>query len=295
MPIPVIRQFLEDAEDGRIDGPPDIGVVTQDLESPAHRARYGLKPGETGALVVGVNHGSPAWGVIEPGDVITAIDREPIANDLTVASSYGVRLSWSCLVSQKQQGAELGIRLVRDQQRLERSIRLHSWRALVPGLHLGDPTRFRIFGGLVFQPLTADYLYIDLEYADVELMNLFRHRDLRTQEQAEVLFISQVLPGGASRGYLGSADEVVARVQGQTPRDLAHLNQIIDSANGRWLEIETPRGMRFVLDLEESRRTTPQIIERFAISSDRSPQGETMVGEGGAAGSQSESLPASID
>jgi S1-C subfamily serine protease len=279
VPVPMIRQFLEDTEDGRVDGPQDIGIETQDLESPAHHARYELAPDETGVLVFAVNHGSPAWGVIQPGDVITAIDGESIANDLSVASEFGTRLSWSALLSEKQTGEDVSIQLVRYGQRLDRSVRLHSWRALVPGLNMGDAARYRVFGGLVFRPLTADYLYISLESADIELMNIFNYQNLRTPDRREVLFVSQVLPGEVSRGYLDRHNEVVGRVNGRTPRDLAHLNEIIDSATGTWLEIETPRGFRFVLDLKDSKRTTPAMIERFAIGDDRSPRGETMVVE----------------
>jgi hypothetical protein len=268
----------------------------QNLDSPAHHARYGLAPRETGALVVAVNHGAPAWGVIQPGDVITAIDGGPIANDLSVASDYGTRLDFVSLLAEKQAGDEVNVRVVRDGARLERSVRLHPWRPLVPGLNTSDVARYRVFGGFVFRPLTADYLFVDLEHADVGLISLFRDQNLRTPERAEALILSHVLPGEASRGYFDQFDEIIARVQGKTPRDLAHLNAIIDSATGRWLEIETATGRRLVLDLEQSRQTTPEILERFAIGADRSPQGETRIVEGGGAvGTDTADLPASIE
>lgn len=295
VPIPMIRQFLKDAEDGRIDGPQSIGVAVQNLESPAHQSRSGLAPGETGALVRAVNHGSPAWGLIHPGDVIITVDGQRIANDLSVASDYGTRLDFAALLTEKQAGDEIRVRLVRDGKRLEKSIRLHPWHALVPGLNMSDIGRYRVFGGFVFQPLTADYLYTDLENADVGLMNVFQYQNVRTPERAEALILSQVLPSEASRGYFDWFDEIVGRVQGQTPRDLAHLNEIIDSATGRWLEIEMLSGFRFVLDLDEVKRTTPEILERFAIGADRSSQKATMLAEPSRGEkAASEALPASI-
>lgn len=295
VPLPVIRQFLKDAEDGRIDGPQNIGVDVQDLESPALQARHGLTPGETGALVRAVNHGSPAWGVIQPGDVITAIDGQAIANDLSVASEYGGRLDFAALLTEKQAGDAVRVRLVREGEQLDKSIRLDPWRSLVPGMNMSDAGRYRVFGGFVFQPLTADYLYTDIENADVGLLNVFQYQNVRTPERAEALILSQVLPSEASRGYFDWIDEIVARVQGQTPRDLAHLNEIIDSATGRWLEIEMLSGFRFVLDLEQARRSTPQILERFAIGADRSLQGTTLLAEpGGDEKASGEVFPASI-
>jgi len=54
-------------------------------------------------------------------------------------------------------------------------------------------------------------------------------------------------------------------------------------------------GFRFVLDLKEARRSTPQILERFAIGADRSLQGATLVAEpGGGEKATGEPFPASI-
>ena len=243
-----------------------------------------------------MNHGAPAWGVIQPSDVITAIDGVTIANDLSVASDYGARLGGTSLLSEKQAGDEVSVGILRNGERLEKSIRLHPWRPFVPGLNTSDAARYRIFGGFVFRSLTADYLTVDPENADVGLVSLFRDQNLRTPERAEALILSHVLPAEASRGYFDQFDEIITRVQGRTPRDLADLNAIIDSATGRWLEIETVSGHRYVLDLEQSRRTTPEILERFAIGADRSPQGETMVVEvGGAVWTGTAELPAAID
>jgi S1-C subfamily serine protease len=271
VPLPVIRQFLKDTEDGRVDGPQRLGLVAQDLESPALRARYGLTAKESGAIVIKVNHGAPAWDVIEPGDVMLAIDGHPIANDLSVGSDYGTRLSWASVLMTKQAGDTLNVQLIRDGKRMEKSVRLHPWQRLVPRPNMSDVGRYRVFGGFVFQPLTADYLRIDPENYDSGMMNIFQYHNLRTPEQSEILILSHVLPDEASRGYFGWYDEIVARVQGQTPRDLTHLNEIIDSATGQWLEIEMLSGYRFVLDLEQSRRTSAELLARFSIGADRSP------------------------
>jgi S1-C subfamily serine protease len=278
VPLPVIRQFLADTKDGEVHGPQALGVGTQNLESPAHRARHGLGPRETGVVVIAVNHGAPAWGVLEPGDVITAIDGQAVANDLSVASNYGVRMAWVGLLAEKQAGEMVDVRIVRDGQRRDVSIRLNPWERLVPGTHMSDVTRYRIFGGLVFQPLTLDYLFLDDENMDYELATIALQYNLRTPERAQVLILTNVLPGEASRGYDG-ANLIIARVQGQIPRDLAHLNEIIDTATGQWLEIETYTTFRFVLDLEQARRTTPEILAKFAIGADRSPANATTLGE----------------
>ncbi len=279
VPLPVIRQFLKDTTDGHVDGPQTLGIGAQDLESPAQRAQHGLDRRETGALVIAVNHGSPAWGALELGDVILSIDGHPIANDLSVASAYDTRLSWVSLLTGKQAGDEVKLQLVRKGERMGASVRLYSWQPLIPGTHMSDVTRYRIFGGLVFQPLTVDYVMIDPKNADPAMMSMCMYHNLRTPDRSESIILSQVLPSEASRGYVDVYDEIVSRVQGRVPRDMADLNDIIDHATGRWLDVETSGGLHLVLDIDQARRATPEILERFAIGADRSPHGKEAVVE----------------
>jgi hypothetical protein len=57
---PVVQHFLRDVEQGIQDGFPELGVVTQQLESKAHRRSLGLKPNSHGGiLITQVVHGQP--------------------------------------------------------------------------------------------------------------------------------------------------------------------------------------------------------------------------------------------
>ena len=85
IPAPVVRHFLKDVEDGKHDGIPRLGIRHQNMESEAQRAAAGMRPGQTGALVLRVDHGGPCHGVLKPRDVLLSIDGHEIANDLTVA------------------------------------------------------------------------------------------------------------------------------------------------------------------------------------------------------------------
>ena len=51
IPVPIVRHFLANLEDGRYDGFPDSGLDTTPLLSPAYRRERGLPPGRSGVVV----------------------------------------------------------------------------------------------------------------------------------------------------------------------------------------------------------------------------------------------------
>lgn len=81
VPVPMIRQFLRDLADQRVDGIPNLGFTYQTLENEALRRRLGLREGETGIRVNEIARGSSADGLLRPDDVILEIAGDPVYND----------------------------------------------------------------------------------------------------------------------------------------------------------------------------------------------------------------------
>ncbi len=84
IPMPVVRHFLADIHDGQYTGFPDSGLQTTPLLSPSYRRERGLPEGKGGVVVDFVAPGGTADGVVEPGDVIVAVEGVPVANDGTI-------------------------------------------------------------------------------------------------------------------------------------------------------------------------------------------------------------------
>ena len=81
----MVKHFLEDIKDGKCDGFADLGLTTQKMENPAIRHYYGMDENETGKLVVEIVYNSSLKGVLQKGDILTAIDGHKIENDGTIA------------------------------------------------------------------------------------------------------------------------------------------------------------------------------------------------------------------
>jgi hypothetical protein len=269
VPAPVVRHFLDDVADGKVDGFPQLGVQLQPLESPALRSSLGLDARQSGGLVTRVVYGSPAYGVIERGDVVVSIGGYPVAGDLTVTMPGIGRVALEAVVGAQQIGTKLGLQILRDGQARDVEVVLAGAVSLVPGRRVGEDPEYFLFGGAVFQPLTAEYfeLYDDLPpklaaYAD--------SKGVVTAERRQVVILSAVLPDPVARGYLDWESVVVRSVDGVVPRDLAHLAEIVDHTTAKFLRIETEDGFVMILDVQAARDAAPRILKKYGIAYDRS-------------------------
>jgi S1-C subfamily serine protease len=271
VPAPVITHFLEDVADGRHDGFPELRVEWQVLESDAHRASLGMKDGETGVLATRLDHGGSASRVVETGDVLLTIDGMEVANNGTVLWPGIGRLELSERVRSKHVGDTVKLGLLRDGRRFTKQATLRYTPNLVPGRRSHTLPSYLVFGGLVFRPLTINYLAL-FKNTPFDLANHALFQNVVTPERRQVVVISHVLPAPVNRGYQEMEDYIVETINGIVPRDMEHLAKIIDEASGPWLEIVTEERSFLTLSLDEARAAHRDILAGFGIDRDRSPE-----------------------
>jgi S1-C subfamily serine protease len=269
IPVPVIRHFLNDVDDGSVDGTPRLGAEFQNLESEALRRSLGMAEKHTGALVTWVDHGSAADGVLRPRDVLMEIDGFAIANDTTVPWPRVGRVHFSEVYRSKQVGESVSVRLLRDGKQIDRDIELTQHAMLVPGRRDEDEPQYLVFGGLVFQPLTVEYLMY-FEEIPYDLATYAVMQNVVTAGRRQLILIQKVLPNAVNRGFQTWEDYIVRTVNGTTPRDMQHLASILDSARGQFLRIVTENRSFLTLDLEQARAAQSAILRDFGIPHDRS-------------------------
>lgn len=278
-PAPIIRHFLDDVEDGRFDGFPELGFWFQNLENPAHRARLGLDGVEGGVLVTAVSTSGCADGVLQPGDVLLTIDGVAIDSGGSVALGDGIRVSSTAVEHRAQVGEEVEVGFLREGVEQKRKIRMGSPNPLVPMGAYDRDLPYRIYAGLLFQPLTSRYLYAS-EIPPPQLM-LYDDNpvaggysllvpDRGIPGRREIVVLTRVLTTEFTRGYQDMEDQVVLSVGGVTVRDLRHLSELLDDARGEFVEIVTEAGDLIVLDRAAVTAANSEILARYKIASDRS-------------------------
>jgi len=272
IPPVVIRHFLKDAEDGKYDGFPTLGIDAEELENPSLRASLGLPADRTGVLVARVAFQSSAWGQLQTNDVIMSIGGQTVANDATIP--YGrERILFSYALVQLFPGDKLSLEVWRDRKAVTLSVPLKIGDSLVSTCDFDTAPSYYIFGGLLFSPLTLNYLQtwggqwyagspVELRY---HMIN-----DLATPERTQVVVLQMVLADEVNVGYHEYSDLVVTKVDGQPVKDLADLVQQIKSGTGEFVTIETEDGKFVVLARSAANQANPRILQRYQINSDRS-------------------------
>ncbi len=272
VPAPIIRRFLDGIEQQRPLEVPGLGIHTQNLENPTLRRVVGLANGESGVLVENVDFDSSAWGAVEPGDALLAIDGHGIANNGTIRYRERYRTGFEVLLGERFTGDPLPLTLLRDGRRRDVELELRHYRPLVPhGGHDREPQWF-VFGGLVFQTLSRDYLatWRDKwwERAPRELVHLY-FAGVRQADRRELVVLTQVLADEINIGYSPFQDECVVSIGGERPVDLADFARRIDAC-AELVDLRTSLGGRIVLDAAAAREAGPRILARYRVPTDRS-------------------------
>ena len=272
VPPPIIRSFLDGVEKGKRPEVPALGITTQNLENPLLRKQLGLGDGERGVVVLHVDHGGSADGVLQPRDVITTIDGLPIANNGTVQFMNRFRTRYDVVLGYRYIGDKVKLDIKRGGKAKTVELQLAPWQPLVPRSRYDQPPQYFVYGGLVFQTLTRDYLTTWDKWwnkAPKEFLNYY-YLGYRSAEQHEVVILTQILADEINVGYAHLYNEAVATLNGKQPLDMVDFVEQLSAARGV-VEITTTSGGMIMLDADEVRKATPRILARYHIPRDRTP------------------------
>ncbi|MGD8763886.1 MAG: serine protease [Desulfobacteraceae bacterium] len=286
VPVPVIEHFLTDLEDGRYDGIPEDGIFFQSMENESLRIKYGLKDDQSGVLVVSVTPGSPASGEIFPGDVLLKIDGHRVADDGTVEFRPRERTGCNYYTQKHQIGEKISMTVLRKGRVKTVSFALDSaWgkSRLVPRLQYDVRPIYFVYGGLVFCPLTLNYILSWgenwSEDAPFNLIYYYVHEQ-PTYKDEEVVIITRILPSEINRGYENLVDERIVEVNGEDIRNLRHLISVIDETSADPFVVFTSEtGEQIVLDRAAVQTQQALILKTYQIVADRSADLTVAVNE----------------
>jgi S1-C subfamily serine protease len=277
VPAPIIEHFLQDMKDGRYDGFPQLGLVPQKMENNNLRKMYGLVNGLSGVLTVNVTPGTPAEGMIYPGDIITSLDGHPVANDNTVEFRKKERTRMGYYVQKHQIGEMLNLKVIRKGREIPLRIALNSaWgkNRLVPMMRYDVRPTYFICGGLVFCPLSLNYLLTWGEDWDEDapsnLLNYFSNGKLREKDE-EVVIVIKVLAADLNSGYDDFTDERIVKVNGKKINNIRELIAIVEnSTDAPFLVFENENKKIIALDRDLSIKEQKNILRIYNIPKDRS-------------------------
>ena len=266
IPSEIIQHFLDDIKDGTYDGFPDDGLYIQTMENKNLKKHYGMK-NRSGVLITRVVNESSCDGYLKSGDILLEIDGVKIADDTTISMPGNGRVSANYLLRKHQIGDMCKTKILRDKKELLIDIPLKKEKKLIPYEH-GKRPRYYIFGGMIFMPLTLNYLQ---EWGDdwisdapAKFMNLILNENYPTKERKEVVVLKSILPDKENTGYTFS-NLIVQEVNGNKIRNFDDLVKNIEESKTNEVKIFLGGGKIIIIDKDKAAQANERVLPRYNI------------------------------
>lgn len=273
IPTPVIDHFLVDIDDGQLDGVPELGIFCQPTENSALQEILGMSPEMTGVLVNRVVPDTAAAAVLEEGDVILRIDAFDVASDATIAFRPHERTRFNYAAQCKQIGEPISFDILRRGEVrtvsmiLGHRIGTHS----LVRIEQDKPPTYYIYGGIVFNPLTINYLACwGSNWWNDAPKALLSHlqRNWKQPELQEIVVLNRVLPIEANVGYHDIADVQVVSINGRKIRRMQDVVDILGGNTAEYVDILTAKGSHIILKSQDGRKAKEAIQTAYDINAD---------------------------
>ena len=273
IPVPVIKQFLEDVQDGEVNGVPAIAIRVAHMENPHLRDFYGMTA-STGGVLVTDSQGEPEneMNAVKVNDVLLQIDGFPIGNDGTVPFQSGDRINALFYITKHQIGDTIPIRILRERKEvvIDYALKYTLRDVMLITRHFsGFVPDHEVVGGFVFLELNEDYLEnIYGEYASPDWMGKLseNYASQWWRDKETAVFISSILADEVNVGYDAFEERRVVRVNGTEIGNLDALRQavIANSSQFHVFEFDDPYG-QIVLDRQLVIERAPIIKDRYKL------------------------------
>ncbi len=277
VPVPVIRHFFDDLQDGSYDGYPSLGVSLQDMENPDLREYYQMEEGMSGVLINQIIPGSPADEYLQAGDILLSLGDYAIGNDGTIEFRTNERTQLTYVIQQNQIGENIRMEILREGKKI--SLDLNLFRSLkkdqlVPMEEYETLPSYYIYSGFVFCPLSKNLLDIWgsqwYQSAPKELIYPLLNSNIPEKEDQQVVVLLKALAANVNQGYQNVNSWVVEKVNGEKIWNLRELIEKVENSLDPYIVFEDKWGQQIVVDREKSENTHQEILQTYRIPFDRS-------------------------
>lgn len=267
---PVLLHFLADVKDGHYDKYVDLAITPFRLQNPTERAALGLKDDDTGIMVGAVVPGATCDGVLKPGDVILSLDDSRVASDGFIEVD-GERVEMAEAVERKFKGDTLRMHILRDKQEQDVTVTLKpAWQYLIQANAYDVKPRYVLFGGLLFQPVTRDFL----EAYGVDDLRVRYFYDSFVDravflQHPELIVLSQVLPDPTTTYIEEFRNSIVSEVNGRAIRRMEDLAAAFAEPSDYYVIKCIGQGRPIVLERSAVTAARPRILKAYNVVSEQ--------------------------
>ena len=272
----MIQRFLKDIEDKHYDGVPLAGVNFVPLQNPAYRSRLQLPDNNLGARVDYLRPNSSASNVLQPEDVVLQIGEFPVASDGTILYQSN-RVFCALGFQLGQSGDQVPVKIWRAGQAQTVTVKVAASAADQPeGNQFDVEPRYFVFGGLVFTPLSRDYLGAatressEASGTDLTYELFYRAREEPKLVREEPVVLSSVLPDAVNANFRVRSRVLVDRINGLRIEKISDVIRAFETSTNTYDVIEFIKSRQFeCLDHAEALRAHDKILKTYGVPRDR--------------------------
>lgn len=271
IPAPVMLRFLQDVKDGHYDYYVDLSAADFPLLNPAQRKALGLKDDGIGIMIATVDSSGSAGGKLQTGDVILAIDGNPVASNGFIDLG-GEQVDMAEIAERKFAGDKLQLKVWRNKAPLDVEIELKRLQAyLMNARNYEKRPQYVMFAGMVFQPLDFDMMMAhNITNPKVRYYYQYFASNELFKDKPEVIVLTQVLPDSINTYIKDYASNIVDEINGvkiKTLKDVAAA--LAKDPEGEHVVIKLEgEGRPLVLEKKEIAAAQARIKEKYEVRQD---------------------------
>jgi S1-C subfamily serine protease len=276
IPPPVIEHFLKDIEDGRYDGFPSAGIRIVPLQNPAYRRYLQLPNDGAGARVDSLLPIPATRELLRPDDVLLQAGPYAVGSDGSVLFE-GNRVFGGVAFQLAQAGENIPLKILREGRLLDVNLPMSVYdgdRALSNQYDV--PPRYYVHAGMVFTPLTLDYLktfgrdWRNQANAEIVYELYYRRHEKPETVRPEPVVLSSILAHPVNVNLQVRGRALVDRINGMRIERLEDVAQAMESASESHHVFEfLPSQALETLDREAAAAAHAAILETYGVARDR--------------------------
>jgi S1-C subfamily serine protease len=273
IPTVIIHHFLDDIKDGVYDGVPEAGLRLSALQNPAFRRMLKLPDGsKQGVRVDQILDIPTTQALIKPNDVIMQVGDYPVDDDGTITFD-GNTVGVSAAVDLAQNGDTIPLKIWRDGKMADIKLPVKVYNDdNAEGNQYDVLPHYYIYGGLVFTPLSLDYLKTLgqdwSESAGRELIYelVYRHQEDPKHWRPEPVVLASILDDPVNANFATRGQAMVDKINGIRIERLSDVPKAFAATTGSDAIIEFLPDHHFeVIRKDDAEKANTNILNIYGV------------------------------
>jgi S1-C subfamily serine protease len=273
IPTVIVRHFLDDIKDGTYDGMPEAGLRMATLQNPAYRRMLKLpEDSKRGVRVDKILEVPTTKAVLKTNDVIMQVGDYPVDDDGTITFD-GNTVGVAAAVDLAQSGDTIPLKVWRDGQMIDVSLPVKVYNDdNAEGNQYDVAPSYYIYGGLVFTPLSLDYLktfgqdWSDSAGRDLIYELIYRHLEDPEHWRPQPVVLASILDDQVNANFATRGQTMIDKINGMRINSLSDVPKAFAANTNPDAIIEFLPDHHFeVIRKDLAEKANPNILSTYSV------------------------------